>query len=57
VVGVAVGAVGRGDVRLDDDKVGLVVEAQLLDVLVLQVDLVVGAEVAGQGRPAGRAST
>ena len=49
VVGVAVGATGRGDVRLDDDEVGLVVEAQLLHVLVLQVDLVVRVQVAGQG--------
>ena len=54
VVGVAVGAPGRGDVGLDDDEVRLVVEAQRLDVLVLQVDLVVGVEVAGQGGEAER---
>ena len=54
VVGVAVGAPGRGDVRLDDDEVGLVVEAQGLDVLVLQVDLVVRVQVAGQGGEAER---
>ena len=54
VVGVAVGAAGRGDVRLDDDQVRLIVEAQRLDVLVLQVDLVVRVEVSGQRREAER---
>ena len=41
VVGERVGAAGGGDVDLDDDEVGLVVEAQPLDVLVLDLDLVV----------------
>jgi AcrR family transcriptional regulator len=49
VVGVAVGPARRGDIGLDNDEIGLVVEAQLLHVLVLQVDLVVRVEVAGQG--------
>jgi len=50
VIGVAVSAVGRGDVRLDDNKVRLVREVELFDVLVLKFDFVFLVEVARQRR-------
>ena len=49
MVGQAVGAVGGGDVDLDDHQIGLVVQVERLDVLVLQGDLVVLIQVTRQG--------
>ena len=49
-----VGPPGRGDVDLDHHQVGRVVQHQGLDVLVLDRDLVVGRQIAGQGRQAER---
>ena len=46
--GDVVGAGRRGDVGLDHDQVGLVVERYVLDVLVADLHLVVGAEIAGE---------
>jgi hypothetical protein len=55
VVGEAISAPGRGDVDLDHHEVGLVVERQPLDVLVLERDLVVVAQIAGKsGQAEGR---
>ncbi|MGW0658537.1 hypothetical protein [Streptodolium elevatio] len=55
-VGEWVRAAGGGDVRLDDHQVGACAEhrgqMEELDVLVAQVDLVVGVEVSGEGGPA-----
>src|SRR5215831_1013453 len=48
MVGELVRAIGRRDVDLDDDKVRFVVQAQALDVFVLNLDLIVVAQIAGQ---------
>ena len=45
VVGEPVGTVRRGDVDLDDNQVGRIVQVEFLDVLVLKVDLIVVVEV------------
>ncbi len=53
--GDVVGAGGRGDVGLDHHEVGLVVERHVLDVLVADLDVVVGVEIAGElGEAQGR---
>ena len=49
-----VGAIGVGDVDLDDDEVGMIVEIELLDVLVLESDFEVGIEIGGEGGQAQR---
>ena len=49
VVRQPVGARRRGDVDLDDNEVGRVVDPEALDVLVLQVDLGVGRQVRREG--------
>ena len=50
MVGDAVGAVGVGDVDLNDHQVGVIVEVQRLDVLVLKRDLEIGIEIRRQRR-------
>ncbi len=52
VVGDPVGAVGVGDVDLDDDEVRVIVEIEPLDVLVLEDDFEVGIEIGREGRQA-----
>jgi hypothetical protein len=52
VIGDPVGAVSVGDVDLDDDEVGGIVEFERLDVLVLEDDLEIRIEVRRQGRQA-----
>jgi hypothetical protein len=49
VVGEAVGAVGVGDVDLNDDEVGVVVEGEGLNVLVMDFGVIVGGEVGSEG--------
>ena len=48
VISDAIGAAGVGDVDLNDDEIGLVVEGQGLDVLVNDGRLVVGRQVGGE---------
>ncbi len=48
VVGDLVGAVGIGDVDLDDDEIGSVVEGERLNMLVDDDSVVVGREVGGE---------
>ena len=43
VIGDAIGAVGVGDVDLDDDQVRVIVQIERLDVLVLERDLEIGS--------------
>ena len=50
VVGDFVGSVGAGDVGLDDHQLGIVIEIQFLDVLILKIDLVVVAQVGRERR-------
>jgi hypothetical protein len=54
VVGDLVGAVGATDVDLDADQVGLVVEVERLDVLVLKGDLVIISQIACERRQSER---
>ena len=55
VVGQAIGAQRGGDVDLDHDQVGLVVEVEPLDVLVLELATSSSVEIAGQrGEAEGR---
>jgi len=54
VVGQPIRAAGGGDVDLDDDEVRLVGEIELLDMLVLHHDVVIGPQIRGQGREAQR---
>ncbi len=52
MIGDLVGAAGAGDVDLDHDQVGRVVEVERLDVLVGESDVVIGVEVCGErGQP------
>jgi hypothetical protein len=54
VIGQPVRAIRRRYVDLDDDEIGLVVESQALDVLVLDLDLLVFVKVGGKRRQAER---
>jgi hypothetical protein len=54
VVGDAIRAMRRRDVDLDHDQVGLVAQVELFDVLVLNADLVVIVQVAGERRESQR---
>jgi hypothetical protein len=55
VIGQLVGPAGGRDVGLDHHQVGLVVEVERFDVLVLERDLIVVVEIAGQrGEAEGR---
>ena len=47
VVGDAIRTMRRRDVDLNDDNVGLIVQVQSLDVLVLNLDLIAVAQIAG----------
>ena len=49
-----IGAIGIGDVDLDHDQVRAVVRPERLDMIVDQLDLVVGGEEGGQRRQAER---
>lgn len=49
-----VGAAGGRDVDLDHDQLGVVVQVERLDVLVLQGDLILGVEIPGEGGEAER---
>ena len=48
MVGEAVGTVGGRDVGLDHNQVRLIGKCQRLDVLILNLNLIVCAQVAGQ---------
>ena len=48
MIGQCIGAIGRRDIHLNHHQIGFVVEAQFLDVLVLNLDLVVGTQITGE---------
>ena len=54
VIGDPIGAIGIGDVDLDHDQVGLIVQVKRLDMFVLERDVEGGIEIRRQRREAER---